>query len=115
MTYEGENKYDDIIGLPRHVSPRHPQMPLIDRAAQFSPFAALTGHDAAIRETARLAETRMEAEGRLKGEDGLEGEGRLAEDCPETEGRQEWEEDLEAEGSQEWEDGLETEGGREAW
>lgn len=51
-----ENKYDDIINLPHHVSVRHPQMSLIDRAAQFSPFAALTGHDAAIKETQRLTD-----------------------------------------------------------
>lgn len=50
------HKYDDIIHLPHHVSVRHPQMPLMDRAAQFSPFAALTGYDAAIKETERLTE-----------------------------------------------------------
>ncbi len=55
---KGSKKYDDIIELPHHVSTRHPQMSLHDRAAQFSPFAALTGHDAAIRETARLTEQR---------------------------------------------------------
>lgn len=54
--------YDDIIHLPHPVSPRHPQMPLADRAAQFSPFAALTGHDAAIRETARLTDSPVELE-----------------------------------------------------
>lgn len=54
------HQYDDIISLPHHVSARHPQMPLLDRAAQFSPFAALTGHDAAIKETARLTEERVE-------------------------------------------------------
>lgn len=43
--------YDDIINLPHHVSKNHPQMPMMHRAAQFAPFAALTGHDAAIRET----------------------------------------------------------------
>ena len=43
--------YDDIINLPHHVSQKHPQMSMQDRAAQFSPFAALTGHGAAIRET----------------------------------------------------------------
>ncbi len=48
--------YDDIIDLPHHVSSAHPRMSQHDRAAQFSPFAALTGHDAAIRETARLTE-----------------------------------------------------------
>lgn len=52
--------YDDIIDLPHHVSERHPRMPMIDRAAQFSPFAALTGYDAAIKETARLTDTKME-------------------------------------------------------
>ena len=55
-----ENKYDDILYLPHPVSARHPQMPLADRAAQFSPFAALTGHEAAIRETARLTKERVE-------------------------------------------------------
>ena len=53
-------QYDDIINLPHHVSRTRPQMPMSDRAAQFSPFAALAGHDAAIRETARLTETRVE-------------------------------------------------------
>lgn len=48
--------YEDIIHLPHHVSERHPQMPLSARAAQFSPFAALTGHEDAIRETGRLTE-----------------------------------------------------------
>lgn len=53
-------EYDDIIHLPRHVSTRHPHMDVRDRAAQFSPFAALTGHDAAIKETARLTDKRVE-------------------------------------------------------
>lgn len=57
MKSDGQRKYDDMIYLPHHVSARHPQMPLLDRAAQFSPFAALTGHDEAIRETARLTES----------------------------------------------------------
>lgn len=52
--------YDDIINLPHHVSARHPQMSALDRAAQFSPFAALTGHDAAIAETARLTDVKAE-------------------------------------------------------
>ncbi len=52
--------YDDIIPLPRHVSKKHPQMALSDRAAQFSPFAALTGHGAAIKETARLTDERVQ-------------------------------------------------------
>lgn len=57
---KNEHKYDDIINLPHHVSTRHPKMPPADRAAQFSPFAALTGHEAAILETARLTDTFIE-------------------------------------------------------
>jgi hypothetical protein len=53
-------KYDDIIDLPRHVSQTHAQMPLLSHAAQFSSFAALTGFDAAVSETARLTEARVE-------------------------------------------------------
>ena len=52
--------YDDIINLPHHVSERHPHMPVSDRAAQFAPFAALTGYGDVIRETARLTEARPE-------------------------------------------------------
>ena len=52
--------YEDIINLPHPVSKNHPQMPLEDRAAQFAPFAALTGHDAAIKETARVTDERLE-------------------------------------------------------
>ena len=54
------SEYDDIIHLPHHVSRIHPQMSMEDRAAQFSPFAALTGYDAAIVETARLTAQRVE-------------------------------------------------------
>lgn len=54
------HKYDDIIHCSRPVSERHPPMSMRERAAQFSPFAALTGHSAAIRETARLTEDRKE-------------------------------------------------------
>ncbi len=53
-------KYDDIINLPHHTSPKRPRMSMIDRAAQFSPFAALTGYDAAVKETARLTDRRIE-------------------------------------------------------
>lgn len=52
--------YDDIIHLPHHISKRHPQMSLYNRAAQFAPFVALSGHDDAIEETARLTEARRE-------------------------------------------------------
>ena len=52
--------YDDIISLPHHVSSSHPRMPQSDRAAQFSPFAALTGYEDAIDETARHTEERPE-------------------------------------------------------
>ena len=53
------SEYDDIIDLPRPKSAHEP-MPMSDRAAQFSPFAALTGYDAAIAETARLTDQRIE-------------------------------------------------------
>ena len=54
------DNYDDIINLPHHVSSKHPQMSMMNRAAQFAPFAALTGHAAAIEETARLTDEQME-------------------------------------------------------
>ena len=53
-------KYDAILHLPHHVSKKHPPMPMVDRAAQFAPFAALTGYDAAIRENARLTQERID-------------------------------------------------------
>lgn len=53
-------KYDEIMGLPHHVSKTRPQMPMSDRAAQFAPFAALTGYDAAIKETGRLTDERID-------------------------------------------------------
>ena len=53
-------KYDDIINLPHHVSATHPHMPMIDRAAQFQPFRALTGYEDAVHETARLTDQRVE-------------------------------------------------------
>lgn len=52
--------YEDIINLPHHVSKKRPQMSMMDRAAQFSPFAALTGYDAAIKETGRLTYDRID-------------------------------------------------------
>ena len=54
------NRYDEIMGLPHHVSTTRPQMPMSDRAAQFAPFAALTGYDSAIKETGRLTDERIE-------------------------------------------------------
>ncbi|MBR1652834.1 MAG: hypothetical protein IJ692_05525 [Alloprevotella sp.] len=58
--------YSDIINLPHHVSLRHPRMPVWDRAAQFAPFAALTGYDAAIDET---ADRIIEEHSRLQADD----------------------------------------------
>ena len=55
-----EDKYEDIINLPHHVSAKHPPMSMEGRAAQFAPFAALTGHSDAIRETARLTDEKIE-------------------------------------------------------
>ncbi len=52
-------EYSDIINLPHHVSKTRPQMSMLDRAAQFSPFAALTGYDAAIKETGRLTDEKI--------------------------------------------------------
>ncbi len=54
------NPYDDIINLPRHTSKSRPHMSAHDRAAQFSPFAALTGYDSAITETGRLTDNKVE-------------------------------------------------------
>ena len=53
-------KYDDIIHLSRPESPKRARMSMIDRGAQFSPFAALVGYDAAIAETARLTDFQLE-------------------------------------------------------
>ena len=50
------NKYDDIINITHHTSPTRQRMPIRDRAAQFAPFAALTGYDGVIEETARLTD-----------------------------------------------------------
>lgn len=61
-------KYDDIINLPHHVSAARPHMPLPDRAAQFSPFAALTGYDEAVKETARLTGPKHELDDSAKEE-----------------------------------------------
>ena len=60
MQNHNDHRYDDIIHLDRPVSPRHAPMPRQSRAAQFSPFAALTGYDDAIAETERLTTPRIE-------------------------------------------------------
>ncbi|MBQ2823915.1 MAG: hypothetical protein IJF18_04990 [Oscillospiraceae bacterium] len=57
---EKEKSYDDIINLPHYVSETRQRMSMHDRAAQFSPFAALTGYDDAVEETARLTDERQE-------------------------------------------------------
>lgn len=57
------DKYDDIINLPHHTSKQFSRMPPEERAAQFSPFAALTGFDALIRETARQTVEGYESSG----------------------------------------------------
>lgn len=62
-------KYDDIIDLPRPDS-KHPKISRIDRAAQFSPFAALTGHEDSIKETARLTEEQIDLDESQKDEIG---------------------------------------------
>ena len=54
------NDYDDIINLPHHQSKNHPHMSMHDRAAQFAPFAALTGYDDAVKEARRLTDSKPE-------------------------------------------------------
>ena len=61
-------KYDDILHLPHPISAKHPQMSMRDRAAQFSPFAALTGYGEVIRETGRLTEDWLELDEAAKAE-----------------------------------------------
>ena len=61
-------KYDDIINLPHPVSEKYPPLSMAQRAAQFNPFAALTGYDAAVQETSRLTdEERFLDEGSISG------------------------------------------------
>lgn len=60
------SNYDDIINLPHHESKVHPKMTLYNRSAQFAPFAALTGYDDAIVETARLTDKRINIDESLK-------------------------------------------------
>ena len=61
-------EYDDILHLPHHRSKKRRGMPLSDRAAQFAPFAALTGYEEAVKETARLTEERLELSESAQGE-----------------------------------------------
>lgn len=53
-------RYDDILKRPHHRSLKHPSMPMLDRAAQFAPFAALTGHGDTLKETARLTDRKID-------------------------------------------------------
>ncbi len=57
---KNEDKYDDIINLPHHVSKKHPPLKRASYAAQFSPFAALTGYDGIVSEAARITDERIE-------------------------------------------------------
>lgn len=60
MSQREENSYEDILHLPHHVSKKHPQMSIYNRAAQFSPFAALTGHEEALQEARRRTKQEKE-------------------------------------------------------
>ena len=64
MNYD--RKYDDIINMPHHVSKKHPQMSLYARSAQFAPFAALTGYEEAVKETARQTSNKIELSDEMK-------------------------------------------------
>ena len=61
-------KYDDIINMPHHVSKKHQRMSLENRSAQFAPFAALTGYDDAVEETARQTDKQIEITDEIKNE-----------------------------------------------
>jgi hypothetical protein len=86
MSNNDINKYDDIINLPHHVSSERPRMSMSQRAAQFAPFAALSGYDEAVREERRLTEERIEIDENmieiLNGK--LEVIQSLLPDCPEA-------------------------------
>ncbi|MBQ5343508.1 MAG: hypothetical protein J6Z24_08670 [Oscillospiraceae bacterium] len=60
------HEYDDIIGLPHHTSSRHPRLPMSSRAAQFAPFAALTGFEGVIAEKGRLTDSFTELDDDMK-------------------------------------------------
>ena len=66
MNLKYDRQYDDIINLPHHVSKKHPQMSLYARSAQFAPFAALTGYEDAVKETARETSDRIEIDEEFK-------------------------------------------------
>ena len=66
MNMKYDRQYDDIINLPHHISKKHPQMSLYARSAQFAPFAALTGYEEAVKETAREKNERIDIEDELK-------------------------------------------------
>ena len=61
-----EDNYEDIINLPHHTSKKYPRMSLEARSAQFAPFAALTGYDEVLIETARLTNERIETDETIK-------------------------------------------------
>lgn len=56
------DNYEDIINLPHHVSTKHPRLSMEQRAAQFAPFAALTGYEDAVKETAKTVSEKIEKE-----------------------------------------------------
>ena len=66
MSKEAKNTYEDIINMEHPTSKRHPRMTVYNRAAQFSPFAALTGHEEALKETARITDNKIELDEMLK-------------------------------------------------
>ena len=66
LTMNNKNGYDDIIDLPHHVSRRHPPLDRDSYAAQFSPFAALTGYDGIVAESARATNSRIELDDEVK-------------------------------------------------
>lgn len=68
IKYDNKRGYDDIINLPHHQSDTRPHMSLYDRAAQFSPFSALTGYDEAVTETERLTDRKQELSEEVKAE-----------------------------------------------
>ena len=66
LILEKSDKYNDIINLPHHVSEKHVRMTIEERSAQFAPYAALTGYEGQVKETARLTDRRIELDEELK-------------------------------------------------